>query len=275
MGSLLVLLIYPFIILVVVDPSFFRSARRLKEELPGWGQALARYEILVKEFEGSGRWLLIGKFFIAAAFLFVWMKSYDFSVAALGLSSRPTRVSLEMALAAGILLLCGKVVFEPLWMRCVSFVSLWFERVREARRGVPARGIPPPAPDPSQHPLSRGPMLLWVLTFVLGGAFEEPWRAFCLVSAREAGWHSFIAVALSAGAFAFAQETGFPARSTTYEDVWQFGVGVFLAILFLEFDTVVIPYLAFLVYNIANLMLIRRAVASSRRAAPLSPSSGN
>ena len=257
MAPFLVLLLYPVVILVVARPAAIGLAHRIRVEdaplqttraplRPGVERMLrmglrlqATREALQKEFEERDRWLLIGKLLLAATLLFAWMKRYGFSAALLGVFSRSIRASAATGLIAGALLICGKLVFQGLIRRI-----LW-------------------APSAlSEHPQSRGPVLIWLITLVVGGTFEEPWRAACLLACREAGWSQLLAVTATSVAFVVAQESGFPARIRTdsFEEVWVFLTGVFLAVLFLDFGTILIPFVASLSYSIANLALVRRAI---------------
>jgi membrane protease YdiL (CAAX protease family) len=235
----LILLLYPTVIFLIVQPRAFRLARARK---PGVTGMVALRASLEKELDESGRWLLIGKLLLAAVLLLAWMKWYGFTPEQLGIFSLSVRASFAMGSVAGALLVCGRMVFQGL-------VHL-----------LP--GVPPSHP---KHPQSKGPVPIWFLTFIVAAAFEEPWRAFCLLAFVEAGWSQITAVTVTSIAFVHAQRSGFPPRipGPNFEEVWEFIVGVFLAVLFLRLGTVVVPFVASLAYNMANLAVIRRATASS------------
>jgi hypothetical protein len=212
---------------------------------PHWTQLQRMRHDLERMLEPSGRWFLLGKLLFVGLLLLVWMRIYDFSFAVLGVFQHSFRASIGIGLLAGVLAICGKGVF-PSVIRLAPIVDL------DARR---------------PHPQSKGPVALWLLTFFLGGVVEEPWRAFSLLAWRQEGWGELSAVIATSIGFVIAQESGgFPSRiaSTDYERLWQFLMGVFLAILFLRFGTIVIPYVAFLIFNVANFVFIRRLNYSGR-----------
>lgn len=236
MQPLFVLLMYPAVIFIVLQPASFRWVYKHRTEK--LSLEFTR-KALQAEFEKGGRWLLLGKLFLSAVLLCVWVKWTGFAPALLTTLSGSIPASIGTGLLAGALLVCGKFLFRDL-IRRVPFVR----------------------PDPSQHPQTRGSILVWVLILVLGAAFEEPWRALCLIAFREAGWSLVLGVILTSGAFVFAHVTGFPGRIPTinYEDSWEFLVGVFLAVLFLKYGNIVVPYVTSVVFSIANFVLLRRAM---------------
>jgi len=241
LAQLLVLLMYPAVILLVVQPRAFRIVRSHGGQL--FRPRVSR-EVLADELEQSGRWLLIAKFGLAGALLLLWIKIYRFPLITLGVSEKVILIGLKAGFLSAGLLTCGKLLFQIL-IRRVPFVHL----------------------DSAKHSQSRGSILLWIATFVLAGLFEEPWRAVSLTTCIDAGWGQILAVSATAAAFVFAQTSGIPSRVSTanYEGTWEFIVGLFLAILFLKFGTIVVPFVASLIYNIVNLLFIRKDFDGTRR----------
>jgi len=111
----------------------------------------------------------------------------------------------------------------------------------------------------SKHPLYRGPVGTWALTFLVGGIVEEVWRALSLIAMQDSGFSTIFAIAATSVSFVFANLSGIPSRipGTAIEGLWEFMLGTVLAGLFLESKTVVVPYLAGLLFNTANLYLVR------------------
>jgi hypothetical protein len=230
------LLIYPFVVLIVMPPAAFRRVNASRGET-----LLSKRKAVEREFERGGQWWLPVKSLIAAALLLVWTRKYGFSAADLGVASRPVLASCETGFVGGALLVCARVLFQRL-----------------------VRLVPHVRSDPSRYPELREPVLVWLILFVLGGAFEESWRAFCLLACRDAGWNLALAVVLSSEAFVFGQTIGLPMRVPidNFEEVWLFFLGLSLAVLFLVFGTVLVPYVASLVFHAANFFLIRRTLVS-------------
>jgi len=88
---------------------------------------------------------------------------------------------------------------------------------------------------------------------------EEVWRALSLIAMQDSGFSTIFAIAATSVSFVFANLSGIPSRipGTAIEGLWEFMLGTVLAGLFLESKTVVVPYLAGLLFNTANLYLVR------------------
>lgn len=239
MAPWLVLLLYPVVNLLIAQPRAFRLARERRPGLMGY---LASRELLQQELEDTGRWLLIGKLLFAAVILLAWMKWCGLSVTQLGVFSVPLGLAIPEGLVAGALLVCGRVAFLGLVHRL------------------------PFAPQKRpKHPQSKGPVAIWLLTLVVGVAFEEPWRACCLLAFTHSGWSQTFGVTVTSIAFVHAQMSGFPARipGANFEDIWAFIVGALLGVLFFRSGTVIVPFVASLSYTLTSFALTRGYPSSS------------
>jgi len=83
---------------------------------------------------------------------------------------------------------------------------------------------------------------------------------------QNAGFGTMFSVAAVSAAFLFANLSGMPSRipGAPIEALWQVLLGAVLAGLFLETKTVVAPYIAGLLFNTANIYLVRHLGRSPR-----------
>lgn len=111
-----------------------------------------------------------------------------------------------------------------------------------------------------EHSFASGPLAIWLVTFFIGGAVEEVWRACCILSLKESEVPSVISVGGTSVAFALAHMSGMPGRTVGLREevLWEFLFGIALGTLFTQLDNLISPYVASLAFNIFNLWLIRR-----------------
>lgn len=229
LGAFLVVLLYPIVIFFFPDWRLFRAAYRRAKA----GRRGPFPPTLGAIAERRGRWFLLVKIVITGLLLLLWMRYYRFEYIDLGLQ----KVGLWSALATGMLgalfLVTGRIGFQTI-----------FTRVRS--------GL-------SEHPLYRGRVGTWALTFFVGGFVEEVWRALSLSALQNAGFGTMFSVAAVSVAFLFAKLSGTPSRipGTLTEALWEVLLGAVLAGLFLKTKTVVAPYIAGLLFNTANIYLVR------------------
>jgi hypothetical protein len=110
-----------------------------------------------------------------------------------------------------------------------------------------------------EHSFAKGPLRIWLLTFLVAGAVEEIWRACCILSLRESGLGSTISIAVTSVAFVLAHMSGIPGRMVGIREelFWEFLFGITLGTLFVQLDSLIAPYIAGLIFNIFNLCLVR------------------
>lgn len=111
-----------------------------------------------------------------------------------------------------------------------------------------------------EHSFASGPLAIWLVTFFIGGAVEEVWRACCILSLRESALPNTISIGGTSVAFAFAHMSGMPGRTVGLREevLWEFLFGIALGTLFTQLDSLIAPYVASLTFNIFNLWLIRQ-----------------
>jgi len=110
-----------------------------------------------------------------------------------------------------------------------------------------------------EHPFARGPLTFWVLSFVIAGAVEEIWRACCILS-LPSGWPgSVISVGGTSIAFVFAHLSGIPGWITGIREeiLWELLFAITLGALFVQSGSLILPFLAGLLFNIFNFCLVR------------------
>jgi hypothetical protein len=225
----LIVLVYPLAIYFVPDPLVLRIAYRRARA----GEKGPLPPKLMAASERRGRWFIFIRLATAAVLIVVWMQISGFEISALGLRTSRTLTMCLMGVLAGVLVVGARMGYQSL--------------SSHVRR------------EPLSHPLSRGPAWIWTLTFLVAGAVEEPWRAMSLQALVDAGYNSLFAVLLTSIAFMFARLSGIPGRipGTVREGFWEALTGAALAALFLTTRTVFAPYIAGLIFNVANLYLVR------------------
>jgi membrane protease YdiL (CAAX protease family) len=110
----------------------------------------------------------------------------------------------------------------------------------------------------SSHDHVRGPVLTWVLLFLLSVFSEELWWALCLVTLRQTNHSAVISVVLTAIAFGLAH---FPHRMGAVAIAC---IGAFSGMLFLWRGSLVPPFLFHFLGNLGVLYWDRRVYRLSR-----------
>lgn len=230
---------YPFLIFIVPEPVAWRRGRKHASARQAW-QSVVRGDMppsLRDLSERNGRRLLLAKFGMEAIFLYFWARSQSITLQDIGWGiDRSLRESLLGVIAAAFLI-SGRLVFEGLNPRVRQLLS--------------------------QHPLARGPAGFWVIVALVGGAAEEPWRAFSLLALQRVDLGTSSAILVTSLAFSFAHLAGIPARIPGRPSswaIWEMALGAFLAWLFLTSNSLTAPLIASVIFHLANLYLIRRRV---------------
>ncbi len=138
------------------------------------------------------------------------------------------------------------------------------------RRTEALRSDSPPAGRGARDPLACGRVELWVALIVAGCFVEEYWRAFCIVAFESLGHRAAFAVVATSIAFALAF-FGIPERSLAFElgrYLSFFGLAVVLAVLFLWSHSLIAPYSAHLLVNLAYVYRARRKHRASKSEPP-------
>ena len=182
-------------------------------------------------------------FGLEAIFLYFWAKSQSITQGDVGWGiDRSLRESL-LGIIASALLICGRLVFEALYPRVRQLLS--------------------------QHPLARGPAGFWAVVALVGGAVEEPWRAFSLLALQRVNMGTGSAILVTSIAFFFAHLAGIPSRipgRPSSWGIWEMALGAFLAWLFLTSNSLIAPFIASVIYHLGNLYLVRRGVGADSNA---------
>src|SRR5690348_7422285 len=94
-----------------------------------------------------------------------------------------------------------------------------------------------------EHSFARGPLINWLLAFVVAGALEEVWRACCILSLQASELASIISVGGTSVAFVLAHMSGIPGRTVGIREelLWEFLFGIVLGTLFARLDNLVAP----------------------------------
>ncbi len=110
-----------------------------------------------------------------------------------------------------------------------------------------------------EHSFAKGPLTIWLLTFVLAGVIEEVWRACCILSVQAGGLGNIISVGGTSLSFVLAHMSGIPGRTVGIweELLWELLFGIALGTIFIQLNSLIAPYIAGLIFNIFNLCLIR------------------
>jgi len=208
------------------------AARWVRQRLSlGWGVRIP-FTLRV-QFEEDGRlWLLANLGFVLGAVL-LWMRARGVPGSEIGLAVNNWLQLFLAGVAGGAFLAACRVAYVKL--------------------------IPPCRSD-LLAPLSRGPLSIWVLTFLVGGLAEESWRAVCLRTFQGNDHRTILWIFLTSIAFVVGRLSGFPARASgSHPEVfWKALHGGILAGYFLAFGTLWVPYIAGLAHDVTNLFTLRR-----------------
>jgi hypothetical protein len=110
-----------------------------------------------------------------------------------------------------------------------------------------------------EHSFASGPLNLWFLSFAVGGAVEEVWRACSILSLQAIEPGSILPIGITSTVFVLAHMSGIPGRTVGIREelFWELLVGIALGTLFLRLHNLIVPYIASLTFNILNLYFIR------------------
>ena len=122
--------------------------------------------------------------------------------------------------------------------------------------------------------LLRGPSILWLTIFLVGGIVEEFWQAVCIVCFTDNGYSRISALLLTAFAFSLAHSAGLPSRIAPgmVNLFAETLVGLMLGGLFVWSGNLITPCVASVVYFTSSFFHVRRRFgrvdASHQRKAP-------
>jgi membrane protease YdiL (CAAX protease family) len=113
----------------------------------------------------------------------------------------------------------------------------------------------------------RGPILLWLSVFIIGGFVEEVWRALCITSFKSNDYTGLSADLITAVAFSIAHVSGLPARVAPGIAVVfaEMLVGLILGALFLWSGNLVVPFMSSIVYFISTFFIQRRSLLGAAK----------
>lgn len=225
MSSVLLILAYPLSIFFLAEPTAYRwgLVNGLKPMPPSVRNAA----------EKNGRILFFLQLSIVVSILFLFTRHDSALLNQLTFATRnPLRYSM-IGIAAGLILILCRLVY---------ILSPAFRTDR----------LP-------EHSFARGPLMIWLLSFVAAGAVEEVWRACCILSMQWGRLGGIASVGATSLAFAFAHFAGIPGRTIGIREeiLWEFIFGIALGTLFIQFGSLTAPFLAGLLFNTLNLCLIR------------------
>jgi hypothetical protein len=238
LAATLILLLYPGVIAFgyVLDPA--RSTlTAFQITYPGeHARPAVQYQAAK---EDRGRKLIFVKLSVCALLLAVWISFFHFDLVGLGLRIRMLPRAIGIGFLASILLLGGRYAFMRLLVGSGS--------------------------KSGESYMVRGWMGTWILIFIFSGVVEEIWRGLSINALKLWGGNDVTVVILTSIAFLFAHLSGIPSRvrGTRGEGLWETLVGVGLAILFIASGTVIVPYVASVLYYLVCCAAVRRQFSAT------------
>jgi hypothetical protein len=181
----------------------------------------------------NGRFILILRYIILGAYILYAARRNSLPYSALGIYFRHFFPLTLIGVVAGLLFLSLRKLATSVWPTLV-----W---------------------NNPTHPITKGPVSIWVVIILIGGFAEELWRAFCLIGLQNDGLQTGFVVLLTSAVFAASQVGGKPTRisGNPIEVFSTAAIGMGLAILFLRFDSFLLVGSANITYYLATLYFVR------------------
>jgi membrane protease YdiL (CAAX protease family) len=226
LAAIIALLIYPVAFFVIKDPAALRWAR-----VHGFSQMPHSLQL---PLERRGRLLYFVKFLAVAILLYAWCRLFGVPLIPLLPHFAGWQHNVYIALTSTGILAIGRVWF-----------LLRFKRV---------------SGHLLNHGFARGALLTWLAIILIGAIVEETWRAVTLRASSETGFNSSVALIATSVVFLFCQLLGIPSRNQGLgeETLWGLAVSIALGCLFLFTGSLLVPLTVNILYNVLNLLLIRR-----------------
>jgi membrane protease YdiL (CAAX protease family) len=226
---MLALFAYPFIIIFVFD--WFGKVPRWARVRENRGSPLP--PSLRLEEEHKNRFLIIGKYALLLVVLRGLAGKTYWNLPLTTRNGHSWATFVELGLCGGLLIFGFRRLLSLLWQGAA-------------------------VAERNEYYL-RGPIVLWFVTFLVGGFAEEIWRAICISSFQTNDFSSASANLLTALTFSIAHISGLPSRVAPGVPslVAETMIGLLLGGLFIWSGNLTAPYFASVTYFALNFFFSR------------------